>query len=274
MKAFILCGGQGTRLREHTETRPKPMVEIGGRPILWHIMKTYAHHGIRDFVLCLGYKGEVIRDYFLNYEMRSSDVTVTLGRAHSVQVHSERHDEEGWRITMCDTGQLNNTGSRVFQAASRHLGPQDQDFCVTYGDGVIDADIGATIAFHRRHGGAATVTAVRPPSRFGELRADDAGRAMVFKEKPQVSSGLINGGYLVCSRSFLGFIRAEANCSLESDGLESCAGAGQLYVYEHGGYWQCMDTHRDWMHLEEVWNKGRAPWAVWKGPCGGERSGP
>lgn len=263
MKAFILCGGQGTRLREHTETRPKPMVEVGGRPILWHIMKSYAHHGIKDFVLCLGYKGEVIRDYFLNYQHRACDVTVTLGKQSSVRVHADTHDEDGWTITLADTGANTLTGGRIARAAQKHLGPDDTDFCITYGDGVIDADLSAILAFHRKHKGLATVTAVRPPSRFGELRADPQGRAMAFEEKPQVSAGLINGGYLVVRREFLSYISADEKCSLESVGLESCAAAGQLFVYEHTGYWQCMDTHRDWMHLEDTWNRGDAPWAKW-----------
>lgn len=263
MKAFILCGGQGTRLREHTETKPKPMVEIGGRPILWHIMKSYAHHGITDFVLCLGYKGEVIRDYFLNYESRSNDTTVTLGRKHSVHVHHHGHEEEGWRITLADTGALTYTGGRIRRAADRFLGPDDREFCITYGDGVIDADLKAIIAFHRAHKGLATVTGVRPPSRFGELRADEQGRALTFKEKPQVSSGLINGGYMVVHRDFLSCIDNDDRCSLEAEGLERCAAEGRLYVYEHTGYWQCMDTHRDWLHLEDVWNRGAAPWAPW-----------
>lgn len=262
MKAFILCGGQGTRLREHTETKPKPMVEIGGRPILWHIMKTYAHYGIRDFVLCLGYKGEVIRDYFLNYEARASDVTVTLGSKRDVVVHQPLHDEEGWRVTLADTGVDAYTGARIRRAAERHLG-DDQEFCITYGDGVIDADLNKLLAFHRAHKGLATVTAVRPPSRFGELRADPSGRAQQFEEKPQVSAGMINGGYLVVRRGFLNYLSDSPKCSLEADALEAASRDHQLYVFEHAGYWQCMDTHRDWMHLEESWNKGHAPWAVW-----------
>lgn len=263
MKAFILCGGQGTRLREHTETRPKPMVEVGGRPILWHIMKSYAHHGIKDFVLCLGYKGEVIRDYFLNYQHRACDVTVTLGKQSSVRVHADTHDEDGWTITLADTGANTLTGGRIARAAAKHLAPDDTDFCITYGDGVIDADISAILAFHRKHKGLATVTAVRPPSRFGELRADPQGRAMAFEEKPQVSAGLINGGYLVVRREFLSYISADEKCSLESVGLESCAAAGQLFVYEHTGYWQCMDTHRDWTLLNQMAERGNQPWKVW-----------
>lgn len=263
MKAFILCGGQGTRLREHTETRPKPMVEVGGRPIVWHIMKSYAHHGIKDFVLCLGYKGDVIRDYFLNYQARSCDVTVTLGQAFSVKIHDECHNEDGWTVTLADTGATTLTGGRIARAAAKHLTPDDNEFCITYGDGVIDADLSEITRFHHSHGGVATVTAVRPPSRFGELRVDAQRRAMEFEEKPQVSSGLINGGYLVVRRDFLRYITTDERCSLESNGLESCAADGQLYVYEHTGYWQCMDTHRDWMHLEDAWARGDAPWAKW-----------
>lgn len=263
MKAFILCGGQGTRLREHTETRPKPMVEIGGRPILWHIMKTYAHFGVTDFVLCLGYKGEVIRDYFLNYDARTHDATVTIGSASSIIIHRDRRPEEdGWRVTLADTGATTLTGSRIRLAAERHLG-SDEDFCITYGDGVIGANLAEIIGFHRKHGGLATVTAVRPPSRFGELRADSTGRALRFEEKPQVSEGLINGGYLVVNRRFVDYLSDDGQCSLEIHALERCAAEGQLYVYEHAGYWQCMDTHRDWVQLEEQWARGHAPWAVW-----------
>jgi glucose-1-phosphate cytidylyltransferase len=261
MKAFILCGGQGTRLREQTEARPKPMVEVGGKPILWHIMKTYAHYGIDDFVLCLGYKGDMIKDYFLNYEARNCDFTVTLGANQGVEVHGSHHHEDGWRVTLCDTGEDTMTGARV-KRASRHLDPQEQTFFMTYGDGLIDMDLRAVLAFHKSHPGVATMTAVRPPSRFGELQHVD-GRVVLFNEKPQVSEGLINGGYLVLDRAFLDYLTDDTACVLERDGLERCADDGRLYVFEHDGYWQCMDTHRDWLHLESQWNSGRAPWRVW-----------
>jgi glucose-1-phosphate cytidylyltransferase len=261
LKAFILCGGQGMRLREHTEARPKPMVEVGGRPILWHIMKTYAHYGINDFVLCLGYKGNMIKDYFLNYEARNCDFTVTLGPGQAVEVHRSHHNEDGWRVTLCETGEDAMTGARI-KRASRYLEPDEQTFCVTYGDGLIDMDLRAVVAFHEAHPGVATMTAVRPPSRFGELQHQD-GRVVVFNEKPQVSEGLINGGYLVFDRAFLDYLSEDSPCVMERDGLGRCAEDGRLYAYEHNGYWQCMDTYRDWLHLENQWNSGRAPWKAW-----------
>lgn len=261
MKAFILCGGRGTRLREQTETRPKPMVEVGGRPILWHIMKTYAHYGVTDFVLCLGYKGDMIKDYFLNYEARNCDFTVTLGPSGAVEVHGSGHEEDGWRVTLADTGDDAMTGARIKRAA-RYLDPQDATLCVTYGDGLIDLDLRRVIAFHESHPGIATMTAVRPPSRFGELEHRD-GRVISFSEKPQVSQGLINGGYFVFDRAFLDFLSADERCAMEDEALERCAAEGRLYVYEHSGYWQCMDTYRDWQQLEEQWAACRAPWRVW-----------
>ena len=261
MKAFILCGGLGMRLREHTEARPKPMVEIGGRPILWHIMKTYAHRGITDFVLCLGYKGEMIKDYFLNYEARHCDFTVTLGANQAVEVHGSRHDEDGWRVTLADTGENAMTGARI-KRASRYLDPDEQTFCVTYGDGLINLDLQAVVAYHESHAGIATMTAVRPPSRFGELQHEQ-GRVVLFNEKPQVSEGLINGGYLVFDRAFLDYLSEDDACVMEREGFGRCADDGRLYVYEHDGYWQCMDTYRDWLHLENQWNSGQAPWKVW-----------
>ncbi len=261
MKTFILCGGLGTRLREHTETRPKPMVEVGGRPILWHIMKTYAHYGITDFVLCLGYKGDMIKEYFVNYESRNCDFTVTLGPGGAVEVHGSRHDEDGWRVTLCDTGEDAMTGARIKRAA-RYLADDEQTFCVTYGDGLVDLDLRKVMDFHTSHPGIATMTAVRPPSRFGELRHDD-GRVIAFSEKPQVSAGLINGGYLVLDRAFLEYLSPDSECVLEQDGLERCAADGLLFVHEHHGYWQCMDTYRDWLSFEQQWNSGRAPWKVW-----------
>ena len=261
MKAIILCGGQGTRLREQTEARPKPMVEIGGRPILWHIMKSYAHYGITDFVLCLGYKGDMIKDYFLNYEVRNSDCTITLGASIPVEIHYRQHDEDGWRVTLADTGEDTMTGARI-KRASRFLEPDDQLFCVTYGDGLIDVDMGNALEFHRSHKGLATITGVRPPSRFGELRHDH-GRALCFSEKPQVSDGLINGGYFILGRPFLDYLSEDRGCVLEGEPLETCVKQGLLYVYEHRGNWQCMDTYRDWLQLDQLWNSGKAFWKVW-----------
>ena len=261
MKAIILCGGQGTRLREHTETRPKPMVEVGGRPILWHIMKTYAHFGITDFVLCLGYKGYMIKEYFLNYEARSSDFTIELGRRDRIDFHGDTHDEDGWRVTLAETGDEAMTGARVFRA-SRYLDDSDDTFCVTYGDGVADIDLNAALQFHQSHAGITTITGVRPPSRFGELQLD-GDRVITFSEKPQVSEGLINGGYLIFDRCFLQYLSDRDDCVLEREPLERCAAEGKLFMYQHEGFWQCMDTYRDWQHLESRWQRGDAPWKVW-----------
>ena len=265
MKAILLCGGQGTRLREHTELRPKPMVEIGGRPILWHIMKGYSHYGITDFVLCLGYKAAVIKEYFLNYNAMMSDFTVSLGRRSTIDIHQFSSIEEHWRVTLADTGEDTMTGGRVHRA-SRYFG-DDETFLVTYGDGVADIDIGKLLAFHRRHGKLATLTGVRPPSKFGELQCF-GNNVLSFSEKPTGGQNLVNGGFFCFERDFLRYLSPSTDCILEREPLESCARDGQLCMYEHAGYWQCMDTFRDWMHLESLWKSGHAPWKVWGDPEG------
>ncbi len=257
MKVVILCGGMGTRLREETEVRPKPMVEIGGRPILWHIMKTYAHYGYRDFILCLGYKGEVIKQYFYNYEVLTNDFTVDL-RSGEVAVHKS-DDQHGWRVTLADTGLTAKTGARV-KRVQRYL---DGDlFMVTYGDGVTDLDLRRLVAFHQAHGKIGTVTGVSPPSRYGELQISGE-RVMAFREKPQEASSLINGGYLVFRREFLDYLDEGDECVLEREPLERLVKAGELMVYSHAGFWQCMDTYRDMEYLKELWSRGDAPWKVW-----------
>jgi len=258
MKVVILCGGQGTRLREETEVRPKPMVEIGGRPILWHIMKLYAHHGFAEFVLCLGYKGYIIKDFFLNYEARMKDVTVRLG-SREVKFHNG-HDEDGWSITLAETGESAMTGARLHRVR-RYLdsGP----FCLTYGDGLGDVNITDLIRFHRSHGKLATVTGVRPPGRFGELELDGR-KVSAFAEKPQVTSGFINGGFFVFEREFLDrYLEDRDDLTLEGEPLQRLAADGQLMVWEHDGFWQPMDTYREWKTLEGLWETGRAPWKVW-----------
>ncbi len=264
MKALILCGGQGTRLREHTEDRPKPMVDIGGRPILWHIMKTYAHYGVTDFVLCLGYKGHVIKDYFLKYETLQSDFTLDFSNPRKIEYHGSSHAESNWRVTLADTGEHAMTGARIARAA-KYLDSDDDLFCATYGDGVADVNLREVIDYHRSHGGLATITGVRPPSRFGELEVDGR-RVTSFSEKPQVSTGLINGGYFVFSRGFLKYLSVDDGCILERAPLEACAADGELFIHEHAGYWQCMDTYRDWADLNRQWTEGEAPWAVWNTP--------
>ena len=261
MKAMILCGGQGTRLREHTELRPKPMVEIGGKPILWHIMKLYAFHGITDFVLCLGYKAHVIKEYFLNYKAMNCDFTVKLDEAEGITLHGGQA-QEPWRVTLADTGEEMMTGARVLRA-SRYLDDDDDTFMVTYGDGVSDVNLRAVLEFHLQHGKTATLTGVRPPSRFGELNTQ-GDRVVSFSEKPQIGQGLINGGFFCFQREFLNSLSESPDCVLERTPLESCAADGELCVFEHPGYWQCMDTYRDWQSLESQWQSGNAPWNVWR----------
>jgi glucose-1-phosphate cytidylyltransferase len=260
MKVVILCGGQGTRLREETEIRPKPMVEIGGRPILWHIMKNFAHHGLTDFVLCLGYKGAVIKDYFLNYESRTNDMTVHLGRERAVQFHNE-HDEDGWNVTLAETGENAMTGARLRRVA-RYL--RREPFCLAYGDGLGDVDIDALLRFHRSHGKLATVTGVRPPGRFGHLGLEGK-KVTTFNEKPEFTDGFINGGFFVFEPGVLdGYLDDSENLSLEQEPLQHLAADGELVMWPHCGFWQPMDTFREWKMLEQLWNSGQAPWKVWQ----------
>lgn len=254
MKVAILCGGLGTRLREETIVRPKPMVEIGDRPILFHIMKMYAAYGHKEFVLCLGYKGDVIRDYFLSYELMRCDVTVRLG-SRDVEIHDGSHPEADWAVTMADTGDKTLTGSRL-RRVSRYL--EGGTFMATYGDGVADIDVDALLAFHASHGRLATVTAVRPSSRFGELAIED-GVVRVFREKPQVHEGWVNGGFFVFDPRVLAMAEGDES-SLEADVLVRLAEMGELGVYQHSGFWQCMDTYREMEVLNELWRTGRAPW--------------
>jgi glucose-1-phosphate cytidylyltransferase len=251
----ILCGGTGTRLREETEFKPKPMVEIGGRPVLWHIMKIYAHHGFRRFILCLGYKGGVIKDYFLNYEAMSNDFTVHLGQASSVSYRSN-HPEQDFNITLVDTGQRTLTGGRV-----KRIEPLiDTDtFMVTYGDGLANLDIGRLLAFHRSHGRIATLTATRPPSRYGVLDLADAGLVGRFREK--VQADWINGGFFVFNRQVFDYL--EPGSTLEREPLERLASGGQLMALKHEGFWIGMDTYREYEMLNEMWERGESPWKVW-----------
>jgi len=257
MKVVILCGGLGTRLRDETEFRPKPMIEVGGRPLLWHIMKIYAHYGLTEFVLALGYKGEYIRQYFLNYEAMTRDATVRLGGEPHLTLYGGV--VEPWTVTLVDTGAAALTGARV-KRVERYV--DGELFMLTYGDGVADIDIGKLLAFHRRHGRIGTVTGVRPPSRFGEL-VSSGTRVVEFSEKPSVSNGFINGGFFIFRRTFFEYLGADDGCVLERDPLERLAKDGQLEMYPHEGYWQCMDTPRDLQHLTEAWQRPRPPWKVW-----------
>ena len=256
MKAVILAGGLGTRISEETHLKPKPMIEIGGKPILWHIMKTYSAHGVNDFVICCGYKGYVIKEYFANYFLHMSDVTFDMANNH-MEVH-ERHAEP-WRVTLVDTGEDTQTGGRLKRVAPYLQG--EEVFCFTYGDGVADVDIRASIAFHQAHGKLATVTAVQPPGRFGALQIS-AGKVDTFAEKPRGDGGLINGGYFVLSPEVLELISGDA-VPWEAAPLEALTQKNQLMAFEHLGFWQPMDTLREMNILEDLWQSGQAPWKVW-----------
>lgn len=257
LETVILCGGMGTRLREETEFRPKPMVEIGGRPILWHIMKHYQSYEVSRFILCLGYKGDVIRNYFLNYHLYAKDLQIDLGTG-SIKSLSSLEDHLDWRVSLVETGLDTLTGLRICRALKYIEG---DTFLVTYGDGVSNVDLDAVVAQHRRLGRLATVTAVHPSSRFGELGLDD-DVVRSFQEKPQVQEGWINGGYMVFQRQAFELVGPEENVTLESGVLERLASIGQLAVYRHSGFWQCMDTFREMQLLNDLWASGQAPWSV------------
>lgn len=255
MQAVILCGGKGTRLREETEFIPKPLVKIGEKPILWHIMKIYASYGINDFVFCLGYKGELIREYFYNYDLNNTDVMLELG-SKTVEKLGDGHEEEGWRICLADTGPETLTGGRL-KRVGKYL--DDQRFMLTYGDGVADIDLERLERFHEEHGRLATVTAVRPLSRFGELAINN-NQVTTFQEKPQVHEGWINGGYFVFEKEVVDLIAGDTD-TLERGLLSLLADRNELAVYQHDGFWQCMDTYREMELLIEMWRTNSAPWA-------------
>lgn len=256
MKAVILAGGLGTRLSEETSVRPKPMVEIGGKPILWHILKMYSVHDINDFIICCGYKGYVIKEYFANYFLHMSDVTFNM-RDNTMKVHDQR--AEDWNITLVDTGDESMTGGRLRRVAD--YVKDEEAFCFTYGDGVSDLDISATLAFHKAHGKAATLTATFPPGRFGALDIQN-GQVLNFKEKPKGDGALINGGFFVLSPTVLKYLEDDST-TWEQEPLMKLAAEGQLMAYEHPGFWQPMDTLRDKHYLEELWQSDKAPWKTW-----------
>ena len=260
MKVVILCGGLGTRLREETEYRPKPMVPIGTRPILWHIMKMYAQHGHKEFVLCLGYKGEIIREYFRNYLWNTCDATIELGRSSTVKFHS-RHNEEDWVITFAETGESSMTGYRVW-ATEQYVGGDDA-FLLTYGDGVGDVDISESIKFHKRAGKICTLTAVHPPGRFGEIGIGGDGQIHSFNEKPQTEAGYINGGFMVCDKRIFQYLRDDPQLILEQEPMKRLCDDGQLAAFRHTGFWQPMDTYAESRLLNRLWESGEAPWKVW-----------
>lgn len=255
MKVVILAGGFGTRLMEETTLKPKPMVEIGGKPALWHIMKIYAAHGITDFIVCVGYKGYLIKEYFANYVLHNADVTFDMA-SRSMEVH--HHAAEPWRVTVVDTGEKTMTGGRL-KRVRRYLG--DEDFCMTYGDGIGDIDITALIDYHRTHGCIATVTAAQPPGRFGALHVD-GDTVISFKEKPQGDGSWVNAGFFVLNPSVLDYIDGD-DVMWEQEPIERIAGEGQLRTHRHRGFWQPMDTLRDKSLLDDLWNSGEAPWKSW-----------
>ena len=256
MKAVVLAGGLGTRLSEETALRPKPMVEIGGKPVLWHILKMYSHHGINDFVICCGYKGYMIKEYFANYFLHTSDVTFDMAQ-NRMEVHSKR--AEPWKVTLVDTGEESMTGGRLRRVADYVRG--EEAFCFTYGDGVSDIDISASIAYHRTHGKAATLTATYPPGRFGALVIDD-GLVRSFTEKPRGDGALVNAGFFVLSPSVLGYLEDDSTV-WEREPLQKLAETGELMSWQHDGFFQPMDTLRDRVYLEDLWHSGKAPWKQW-----------
>jgi glucose-1-phosphate cytidylyltransferase len=256
MKAVILAGGRGTRIAEESHLRPKPMIEIGGRPLLWHIMRIYAHHGVNEFVICLGYRGYMIKEYFANYFLHESDVTFDL--ADDTRTYHDSRSQP-WKVTLADTGEATMTGGRI-KRIRRFLDP-DEPFLLTYGDGVADVDVEAQIAFHREQGAAATMTVVRPPARFGDARVD-GGRITGFAEKPQASSGYINGGFFVLEPSVIDLIDGD-DTVWEREPLEGLSTRGELAAWHHDGFWQAMDTLREREVLEHHWSSGAAPWKVW-----------
>lgn len=254
IKVVILCGGLGTRLKEETEYRPKPMVKIGSKPILWHIMKMYSYYGFKDFILCLGYKGEMIKEYFYNYEILNNDFTVELGHKN-IEIH-DMHDEKDWRITLVDTGERALKGARL-KKIEKYV---DSDiFMVTYGDGLANIDINDLVEFHNNYGKIATLTGVMPPSRFGTLSVD-GNKVIEFNEKPQAQGGLINGGFFVFNKKVFEYLNDDDTCDLEIGVLDKLAKEGELMVYKHAGDWACMDTVRDTEYLNNIWSSGKAFW--------------
>ena len=256
MKAVILAGGLGTRISEETSARPKPMVEIGGKPILWHVMKIYSAHGINDFIICLGYKGYMIKEYFANYFLHMSDVTIDI-KHNKLEIH--QNSAEPWRVTLVDTGENTMTGGRL-KRVSQYL--DDEDFCLTYGDGVGDVDITRLVNFHKDQGRLVTLTATQPPGRFGALNLESGSKVVSFQEKPHGDGSWINGGFFILSPKVIEYIESDATI-WGRDPMEKLAAEGQMSAYLHHGFWQPMDTLRDKNHLEELWASGKAPWKTW-----------
>jgi glucose-1-phosphate cytidylyltransferase len=260
MKVAILCGGYGTRIRDVADNIPKPMIPVGRFPILWHIMKYYACYGHKDFVLCLGYKSQAIKDFFLNYEAHIKDFTIDLGGKAAIQFHTD-HSESDWRVTLAETGLNAMTGARI-RRAQKYLG-SDDSFMLTYGDGVGDVDLDHLLAFHNSHGKALTITGVRPPGRFGELLSDANGKVTEFNEKPQATGGRISGGFFVCRRKLFDYLDDREDLMFEKEPMARLVKEGQLMVFEHDGFWQPMDTNREYQLLNALFESGKAPWVKW-----------
>ena len=261
MKVVILCGGKGTRLREETEFRPKPMVPVGGRPILWHIMKLYAHYGHSEFILCLGYKAEMIREYFRNYLWNTCDATLSLGREPAVAFHST-HGEEHWTVTLADTGEDSMTAYRIKQI--QKYVPKGEPFLLTYGDGVANIDINAGIAAHTARGKVCTVAAVHPAGRFGAMSIDDGGHIHTFNEKPQMEEAYINGGFMVCDHRLFDYLPDDPGMMFERQPITDLVRDGELNSYKHESFWQPMDTYQEAQYLNRLWQDGVAPWKLWE----------
>ena len=260
MKVIILCGGRGTRLREETEFRPKPMVPVGGYPILWHIMKIYAHHGHKEFILCLGYKGDQIKEYFRNYLWNTCDVTLSLGREQEVQYH-DRHMEEDWKVTLADTGENSMTAYRV-KKVKRFIQP-GEPFLLTYGDGVANIDVNRSIEEHKTSKKVCTISAMHPAGRFGWLSIDPGGAIHTFKEKPQIEESYVNGGFMVCDHRMFDYLPDDPKVMLEQEPIMSLARDGQLHSYKHEGFWQPMDTYQETQYLNKLWAEDKAEWKIW-----------
>ncbi len=260
MNVVILCGGKGTRLREETEFRPKPMVQIGNRPLLWHIMKIYSNYGFKDFIICLGYKGDMIKEYFLNYEMMNNDFTIQLGNRDKIQIH-DYHNETDWQVTLTDTGSESQTGARV-KKIEKYI--DGDSFMLTYGDGVGNINIKDLVNFHNSHEKIGTMTGVHPSSRFGELSIENH-QILKFNEKPRAKSNLINGGFFVFDTAFFDYLTKDDMCILEKEPLEKMVADGELMLYPHSGFWQCVDTYRELEIMNNLWdNEINPPWKVWK----------
>lgn len=260
MKVVILAGGYGTRIRDVADDIPKPMIPIGPYPILWHIMKSYSYYGHKDFIICLGYKGKIIKDFFLNYEAYTRDFTITFGSSGIIEYHS-KHDESDWRITLVDTGSNSMTGSRISKIRKFI---EDENFLLTYGDGVSDLDINASINFHKSHNKILTVTGVRPPGRFGEIKTDNLSTVVEFNEKPQAAAGRISGGFFVANKKIFEYLSDKESLVFENEPIRELVKAGELKMYEHDGFWQPMDTSREFQLLNSLFETGKAPWIITK----------